>query len=1350
MVVKQLNKLGQDIFMNRYAYPGDRNWSDRAKTIAKHIASAEKSEDVNKWEKRFFDSIASLDFIPAGRILFGAGRPGQNMLNCFSLIPEDSVLSLSKLISNTYRISCGGGGIGFNFSKIRPRGDDIQNIKFSAPGAVSVIKLINSIGDHVKAGKNRRTALLAILDARHPDILEFLHVKLDKKELNNFNISVGITDEFLEACNEDRDWNFRFGNKNYYIYQIDRISVQGNDTINVVGIDAEDVIGRAKEHYKKHFEDKFENPIRIEFKAKTLWNLIWDNALEAGCPGIFNLSLVAKYTTVDYFEGPLECCNPCIPEYSKFLTRDGLRSLSELNVGDTIWTGKQWANLVKKWKTGTKSVFRYKTSSGYSIDCTEDHKLLTTDGKVEAKYANNIVVSNPDVVPLVKIDGWEKALLAGLVQGDGSKQKNGGKCAYLNIGKNDRDFYSDIMFYVEKIIPGNDSKCELWKLSVDFEELQLNYAPLPERSISDYWINGSTAAKQWFLRGLFSANGSVISEKRIALKTTCRNLANQVQLMLASLGIKSYITTNKPKEVIFSNGSYVCKESYDVNTSQTNSFMSSIGFLQTYKEPIVKESENIKKYSEIVESEYIGEMDVWDFTVGTSEHTAWVNGVIISNCSEANLPGDGGNCCLGQLNLSNFVENGEFDWRKLAQTIRVAVRFLDNVLTVNSYPIEGTKEVAHRSRRIGMGVMGFHYMLAKLGMRYGSEKSIEFTERLFTTIRNEAYLTSMYLGQEKGSFNAFNSEKYLREEFCKTLPARIRMLIKRNGMRNAILMAVAPTGTIGMLAEVSTSCEPIFAPMYLRRYREGNVLKEVVVVDPLFKEFVKQGKSLEELRNLFPGAYDVAPEEHMAIQATIQKFVDQSISKCIEVGSLIATDQGLVAVEDFSENQTPDSFSDPINQYTIDGYKVTKHYYAGMRSSTKIRLHTGATLVASEESHQVMTPYGWSKVSELEVGDLVLTKLKVSHGKGNLLFNWEDKFRTNSSKILAPAAMNPQIAKFFGMLCSDGHTVESTGCVGISHKNEDVGKEFTRLCVEIFGIEPNKQIDKRTGVEALYLTSRNLCRFVESIIGKGAYNKTVPKQVIGGNLEEKIEFLNGISLDGYNTDEGFCIYAGMSEKMAYQISEIARSTGLPQVYCGSKLVAYNGNTCYYVILSNQVAKLITPIEKHKNIQNYEKDYLVYVGSEAKNTKVNTSHIHYSAIRNMRQQNKDYCKKSLALSMGWKFEYLIGKVTNVESVGFRELYDIEVDHSHRYIVNSIVSHNTINLPSTAKAEDFAEMALAYAPYLKGMTVYRAASKENEPLSIIPLTQENLDLYLKPELEAEVTPAACSIEGGECGA
>ena len=550
----KLSGLQHKIFSQRYAMPDEQSWEQCAKRVSDYIASVEINGAAKEWAEKFKVAIEAGDFMPGGRILFGAGRRQFNMLNCYRLHPEDTVESIGKMIRDTYLISCGGGGIGYNFSSIRPKGDDIQNIRNSAPGSVSVMKMVNEIGHHVRSGKNRRTALIAILNVDHPDLFEFLSVKLDQNQLTNFNISIGITTEFIKAVKKNKPWNFKFNGRTYNTYKINRSNKSGTEEISVIALNSEDALGRAHNHYRLTTDDVFDNVREAETKAADIWEILMKNSCISGDPGIYNIDLANNYTNVSYFEH-LDSPNPC--------------------------------------------------------------------GEI----------------------------------------------------------------------------------------------PLPPY----------------------------------------------------------------------------------------------------------------------------------------------------------------GNCCLGHVNLSSMYDpkKHDVDWKRLANAVRVGVRFLDNVLTANHYPIPECKTIGERSRRIGLGVTGLHYLLLKLGYRYGDQKCLECLDRLFATFRNEAYSASVELAKEKGAFPAFDAEKYLQEEFARQLPPRLQSAIKHHGIRNAVMLTIAPCGTNSMVLGVSSGVEPIFAPVYKRRYREGNVWREEYVADALFADYFAAGKDMKH----FCGAYDVTVEQHIAVQATIQKYIDSAISK---------------------------------------------------------------------------------------------------------------------------------------------------------------------------------------------------------------------------------------------------------------------------------------------------------------------------------------------------------------------------------------------------------------------------------------------------------------------------------------
>jgi ribonucleoside-diphosphate reductase alpha chain len=323
------------------------------------------------------------------------------------------------------------------------------------------------------------------------------------------------------------------------------------------------------------------------------------------------------------------------------------------------------------------------------------------------------------------------------------------------------------------------------------------------------------------------------------------------------------------------------------------------------------------------------------------------------------------------------------------------------------------------------------------------------------------------------------------------------------------------------------------------------------------------------------------------------------------------------------------------------------------------------------------------------------------------------------------------------MLVADGHTIESTGQVGLTHKDEMVEAEFRSLCCEIFGVQPKVIEDRRNGVRVSYITSRNLARFIESLIGKGAYNKVVPDAILSGSAEEKLGFLRGVSLDGYLTGRGLCVYGGMSETCSYHVAEICRSFGLPKVYQGRKAVPERG-TYHYVVVSDELQSLVQCVEEHKNIRPVISGYKVLIGAGiAEATHVPTDHPVYSAVRAIRQRGRAYCLSTTASRLGWSIDTPVHRVVSVEDAGLVDMYDIEVAESHAYVVNGMVSHNTINFPTEALVEDVAHSyMLAYREGCKGITIYRDGSREFQVLS-----------HQKSEPKAEEQPAEPKVVEAE---
>jgi ribonucleoside-diphosphate reductase alpha chain len=237
-------------------------------------------------------------------------------------------------------------------------------------------------------------------------------------------------------------------------------------------------------------------------------------------------------------------------------------------------------------------------------------------------------------------------------------------------------------------------------------------------------------------------------------------------------------------------------------------------------------------------------------------------------------------CCLGHIVLSRFVVDGDIDYPALGETIRLAVRFLDDALSVNHFPLEAMKRKSSDLRRIGLGTTALADTLALLGHRYGSEEGNKFIDKLYRFISKVAYEASVLLAIEKGSFPLCNPLKHVESGFMKRMTAKTRQLVLEHGIRNCAILTQAPTGTVSILSDnCSSGIEPMFAPAYERRYWEQDVRKTELVFHPLFEKFMSEKKSVEH----FVGSHDLTVRDHLEVQRIIQKHVDNAVSKTINL-----------------------------------------------------------------------------------------------------------------------------------------------------------------------------------------------------------------------------------------------------------------------------------------------------------------------------------------------------------------------------------------------------------------------------------------------------------------------------------
>ncbi|MCD6548334.1 MAG: adenosylcobalamin-dependent ribonucleoside-diphosphate reductase [Thermodesulfobacterium sp.] len=494
--------------------------------VAKAVADAETnfSKDTHireKYAEKFYELMVNLDFLPNSPTLMNAGCPLGQLSACFVLPVEDSLDSIFETLKFTALIHKSGGGTGFSFSKIRPKGDIVASTQGVASGPLSFIKVFDSATEAIKQGGKRRGANMGVLRVDHPDIEEFILAKKEKNILNNFNLSVAITDQFMEALEKKSKFPL--------------INPRDKKVV------------------------KYVDPEKI-------FTLIAESAWECGDPGVIFIDTINKYNPTPHL-GKIEATNPC---------------------------GEQ---------------------------------------------------------PLLPFES----------------------------------------------------------------------------------------------------------------------------------------------------------------------------------------------------------------------------------------------CNLGSINLANFVENGKIDWEELKKVVHLAVRFLDDVIEINRFPIPQIAKITRLNRKIGLGVMGFADFLIKLNVSYADVEAVELAEKVMRFINEESVKASQELAMERGNFPSYAGSIWDRPE--------------TPFMRNATTTTIAPTGSISFIVGVSSGIEPLFGIYYERKTLENIFIKEF---HPLFIEFLEKEnfseneiqsileevkekgilrdiKLPDKIKKLFVTTYEIPPEQHLAIQAAFQKYTHNAVSKTINL-----------------------------------------------------------------------------------------------------------------------------------------------------------------------------------------------------------------------------------------------------------------------------------------------------------------------------------------------------------------------------------------------------------------------------------------------------------------------------------
>jgi hypothetical protein len=442
--------------------------------------------------------------------------------------------------------------------------------------------------------------------------------------------------------------------------------------------------------------------------------------------------------------------NPCQPGFATVLTPAGIRTFDDIDVGSTVWSGKQWTTVVAKACTGTKPVSRYVTRAGVFTG-TDNHQVFQRGERALVRDAEVIDVSTCTDAEFCIQQLSPDDVMRGLLLGDGTVHKASSNLVLLCVGKNDQCYFSsEVSHLIGDHRPGVSSGAYEVRCDVSPEVL----VKLPGRSMPAAWLRLPPVQLAGVLRGLYSANGSVVST-RITLKSSCLELVEQVQQALSSLGIASYYTINKAHEVEFASGTYECKQSYDLNIGTflgRERFSRLIGFLHPYKtEKLARTLEKDPGVNKgkgsyaVVAVEELGDHPVYDITVAADEHSYWTGGLLVSNCGEILLQS------AEHCNLVETFPSRHETYEDFRRTLKFAYLYAKSVTLLPTHSAK-TNQVILKNRRIGASMSGIVQAMQKHGKReffswcdngYQYLKELDKTYSDWLCIRESIKLTSV-------------------------------------------------------------------------------------------------------------------------------------------------------------------------------------------------------------------------------------------------------------------------------------------------------------------------------------------------------------------------------------------------------------------------------------------------------------------------------------------------------------------------------------------------------------------------------------------------------------------------------
>ena len=806
--------------------PIDKTMDDTYKRVARALADVEREEVRDHWYERFLWALRR-GAIPAGRITSNAGalehKPATSTINCtVSGTIRDSMDDILGKVHEAGLTLKAGCGIGYEHSTLRPRGAYVSGAGAYTSGPLSFMDIFDKMCFTVSSAGGRRGAQMGTFDVGHPDVMEFIRAKRESGRLRQFNLSLLITDEFMQAVRENRDWQLAFplSRKEY-----EDESPDLNDSAKFIWRE-----WPVHENYVVNEDGLVACKVYKTLPARRMWDVIMTSTYDFAEPGFVLIDRVNEMNNNWWCEN-IRATNPCVTADTRLATQFGLVRIGDLydarvDIQATVdrralgeGEGVAVRPAVPAFMTAPSAdVYRVVTEAGYEIKATEWHEFYTSRGKLklrDLKPGDELLIQSGKG-QFGGCGGEALGVLVGLLTGDGhfTNRGKGQRAAVVNLWGADRG-------YADALVSCINSMISCWAARP--RQYQVSAVAVPQRNLvvirsvilmrylaQIYGIGagcktavpeviwrGSEACVKGYLRGLFQSDGTVQRDDKnayctIRLASSEPALLKDVQGLLANFGIFCRILKRRAAgERLLPDGKggkrlYACKADYEliIGSESRDRFMEEIGFLTEEKNGKYQDwrrsrtSAHAGKFvSAIAKIEHVGCEAVFD-TTQDDNNTLIFNGIVTGNCGEQPLP-PYGSCLLGSVNLIRFVHEpftsrARFDWDEYREVVRIFARMLDNVVEINGLPLEKQREEIHRKRRHGMGFLGLGSALTLLGMKYGSPESLKFTEDVSREMAVAGWEEALELAREKGPAPIMTEEFTVTGEMLGKRPEMVR------------------------------------------------------------------------------------------------------------------------------------------------------------------------------------------------------------------------------------------------------------------------------------------------------------------------------------------------------------------------------------------------------------------------------------------------------------------------------------------------------------------------------------------------------------------------------------------------